>query len=69
MSKRDFIAIAELLRIQYEGARERFMAGYTCDPEHLQVETTAKNLADYFANVNPRFDRLRFLKACGMVEA
>jgi len=26
----------------------------------------ACNLADYFAKDNPRFDRARFLKACGL---
>jgi len=26
----------------------------------------AGNIADYFASENPRFDRARFLKACGV---
>jgi len=66
MTKRNFEAIAAILREQYETVKARFFANYMCDPEHLQVRKTAETLADYFQAENPRFDRALFLKACGM---
>ena len=30
------------------------------------LSAVAVDLADYFATVNPNFDRERFLKACGL---
>lgn len=39
-----------------------------CDTKHATTVTKlhAYNLADYFAQDNPRFDRARFLQACGI---
>ena len=39
-----------------------------CDGWSLRrqgIEMVARELADAFATKNPRFDRIRFLKACG----
>lgn len=30
------------------------------------LETATKKLADYFSTDNPKFDRTRFLQACGI---
>ena len=55
MSKKDFEALAEVVR---------FASGCT---EARSVEWWAHELADVCAKTNPRFDRARFLKACGVV--
>lgn len=36
------------------------------DPELLALRSVAEQLADYFAEENPNFDRKRFLEACGV---
>jgi hypothetical protein len=59
MTKRHFEAIAKILK----SAREDAIAiGET----PLQTSDVALGMADYFANENPRFDRARFLTACGL---
>lgn len=35
-------------------------------PARQAVERVAEGLANIFARENPRFDRARFLKACGL---
>lgn len=49
MTKRHFEAIAAILR----------------DYPPAKVMSIGLRLADYFASENPRFDRERFLTACG----
>ena len=61
MSKKDFELIALILRENAQHAQrcQRFIgevAGY-----HANISET---MADALANVNPRFDRERFLTAC-----
>ncbi len=51
MTKKDYIAIAEALQ--------------TIKPRTYLLFVTARNLATYFEKDNPRFDREKFLKACG----
>lgn len=54
MTKKDFEAIAEILNnVDYS------------NPEHSRLFIVEK-LADYFSTVNDKFDRERFLKACGV---
>lgn len=60
MTKKHFEAIAVLLRSQKAQAR-------TSD-ENVTVCVRAAQLADLFQSENPRFDRARFLKACGVTE-
>lgn len=52
MTKQDFIAHAKIIR----EATGSFDA----------VHVIALALADYYAAANPRFDRARFLTACGV---
>lgn len=51
MTKRHFIAIAAILKSEHSPGQSS--------------QAVAIRLADYFANENPRFDRQRFLTACG----
>lgn len=52
MTKKHYEAIARILAID---------TGYT-----REVAIIAERLADYFAQDNPRFQRYRFLQACGL---
>lgn len=54
MTKKHFEAIAAIF-----GTRP--FAGKVAE-----VNVIAYDLADYFASVNPNFDRSKFLDACGM---
>lgn len=56
MTKRHFEAVAHILNNE---------AAFSLKAQpHL--ESVARRLADYFATDNSRFDRARFLKACGV---
>jgi hypothetical protein len=59
MTKRHFEAIARILKERSEATRGNDFDGF------VQVDAIADALADFFAAENPRFDRLRFLIACG----
>lgn len=54
MSRKDFIAIAEILAGDFATATPA---------EKGKVWCITLSLADYFAKVNPRFDRARFYAA------
>jgi len=59
LTKKDFKAVAEII--------EQACGIY--DDEEVCGEIASiitHNLADYFATQNPRFDRERFMKACGL---
>ena len=65
MTKRHFEAIAQTLRDEFEATLP------SADPAFIRgaayaLEETAKSLADYFARINPNFDRDKFLTACGL---
>lgn len=64
MSKKHFIAIAATIRIQLENIGTD--GGPYAPAERSAVETTTRRLCDVFADENPRFDRARFLAACGI---
>ena len=55
MEKRHFELIAEVCRTKLYG-----------DLTKAQRDTVAGHFADALATQNPRFDRRRFLKACGV---
>ena len=64
-SKRDYVAIARAIKAEriaattmHDGAYQTGML-FSCS----RIEQA---LADYFASDNPRFDRSRFLEACGV---
>lgn len=56
MSKKDFAGLAEIVR------------NFSLDETDSQDNGTilAKALADFCIKQNPRFDRARFLQACGV---
>jgi hypothetical protein len=63
MTKTHFEAIAAMLanRNGYNSSTIDYDAGY-----NRALENIAHDLADYFEDENPRFDRKRFLTAAGL---
>jgi hypothetical protein len=62
MTKKHYTAIANVLKAEYDDAMYR-----TEDfSEPALIQEVAENLADYFATDNPKFNRERFLGACGI---
>lgn len=64
VTKKDFKAVAEIIKKQTVCPRED-------DPFIIETakdiaRVYAKELANYFATQNPRFDRGRFIQACGL---
>jgi len=62
MTRKDYEATARVIRRNLErahnyGAQVR---------EVLAVQDIAQEMADIFASDNPRFDRAKFLEACGL---
>ncbi len=50
----------------YEAIAAAFRAYITTNTGANIARPIAKDLADYFATDNPKFDRARFLQACGL---
>ena len=54
-------------------ALARILSSQMCDAEMETCQHTVRlitrDIADYLATENPRFDRSRFLKACGLESA
>lgn len=63
MTKRDFEAIAAAVFRAF--GQSQPVDGHRCE---YPLHATAGALADVCAASNPRFDRVRFLKACGVPE-
>ena len=65
MTRKDYEAIAQVMNDQIWSdspfENNRYDTGRA-----LQWEVTCKALADCFKRDNPRFDRTKFLEACGM---
>lgn len=70
MTKKHFEAIARIIKDRFEfidrqrvhtETTEAFDMGYC-----LAAEAVAEELAAVFAEVNPNFDRDKFLTACGL---
>lgn len=59
MSRKHYVAVAEDIRFRYL-ARERD------DAERDAIKQVAEDLAATFKRFNGRFDRERFLAACGI---
>ena len=63
MTKKHFEAIAAIL----DEHKQTPEYGYYADNRRVEVwEDITNDIADYFAQENPSFDKERFLKACGM---
>lgn len=61
MTRKDYVAIAAALRQFYmDDERESIHTASGA------VEYVAHNIANVMARDNPRFDRQRFLRACGI---
>ena len=63
LTQKDFKAVAEIIE-----KRKKLNRGTRRTPNFLYADNLAGDLADYFATQNPRFDRERFMKACGLTE-
>jgi hypothetical protein len=59
MTRKDYIATANILSSYLEQAEENILAS-------LIVKSIAEDFADLFAKDNPNFDEERFLDAVGM---
>ncbi len=58
MMKRDFVAIAAVI----QDVRDNV----DCSSYSDVSKAIADRLSDYFADCNDQFDRVRFLRACGI---
>lgn len=56
MTRKDFEAIAHILKVK---------ASLPEHYDHGTVQVIAMGMADYLSTTNPRFDRGRFMRACG----
>lgn len=68
MTKKHYEAIAAIIKSTYTNAKLYNGINYR-DTAHERcetLETTSIRLADFFAQDNPKFDRERFLEACGV---
>lgn len=59
MTKKHYEAIAAII----------LQVGGRYNDSLIRKDILASVLADYFASENPRFDRARFLAACGIYES
>lgn len=77
LSKKDYVALAGFIRTRIEDGRRLQTKGRAVTPlatdeiltgtaKKQTAEALAWDVANYFAAQNPRFDRSRFLKACGI---
>ena len=70
MTRKDYVAFAELVsRIQprFEGmCGNGYLYIFHTETEGDPLEDLVAGMADVFAADNPRFDRGRFMAACGM---
>ena len=60
MSKKDYVAIAGVIAIEYEFAK----LDHDAD---LAITRIVNGIGDYFARDNSSFDRTRFARACGII--
>lgn len=65
MTRQHFVAIAATVKASLEIADNDEKAGRPEDARNA-ITRLANDLATQFAQANSRFDRARFLKACGV---
>ena len=64
MTRKDYILIAAALKL---GLPPQQMENqFALSQQYMQNLICCRNIADALASDNPRFDRERFLKACGV---
>jgi hypothetical protein len=63
MSRKDYVAAAEIIRRQVDAAAYLPTSG---DGALFAAKAIAEDLASMFGRDNGRFDRTRFLNACGV---
>lgn len=73
MTRKDYILIADAIRELLADIERESGPMAVCDRtralmagEHLGVRHAASRLADQLRQDNPRFDRTRFMAACGL---
>lgn len=76
MTKKHYEAIANVLKKEYDKNihhRKNYFDNDKLWYEHKQkkqaITSVCNNLADYFAADNPKFNRDKFLTACGIKES
>jgi hypothetical protein len=65
-TKGTFEMVAKVLRERIEDAQDIHTAEASMYPRIACVTEIARHFANEFTASNPRFDRARFLKACGL---
>jgi hypothetical protein len=70
LSKKDYEAVAGIVKRAREVAANKAIhePNAWVGGANIMSKAIALGVADYFAADNPRFDRVRFLKACGLSE-
>ena len=63
LTKKDFKAVAEIIKVANIGHLNSHGRPTACK---FAIDGITRKLADYFATQNLRFDRERFMKACGL---
>lgn len=66
MTRKDFNEIAFALRSAVSADASTYATGAALAAAHEVRSYVAHSLATYCARQNPRFDRARFLAACGL---
>jgi hypothetical protein len=69
MTRRDYVLIADTMREQIDRRRNFRMADCKTDPNasgYSALCLAVWQLADRLAENNPRFDKQRFISACGL---
>lgn len=58
MTRKDYVAIAQIIQ------NVRYLVDRDGESDH--IAEVARQLANYMRGDNPRFDRSRFMQACGI---
>ena len=62
MTKKDYELIAQAISVEYQETNP----DTNNDIEAQTIVTVTNRIADYLSMENPRFDRNKFFKACGI---
>lgn len=71
LTKKHYEAIAAIIGSTYNNAKLYTLPNYkdTARARCETLEIAASRMADYFASDNPKFNRVRFLQACGVEQS